>query len=270
MGFPTWTLWGMGLSALGALIAIGLAFLALSPRFATRLGLFRWDRRLRTFIGYGFAFILLTFGFFVAGVPLGETPAAVEPTIATANTAGSPVPADQADVIASTETAVTATAIPAADQNASTTRTSGAFAGPPATATPVTVTLATQTVQLEVNNTPQPATTPTATPSAIETATQSPTATSTPTVTPSPTMSPTPTVTPTPIEADTAQINTQGSTLWVRRTPSGRPLALARDGDTVILLPGHANQAGLLWQEVSTVGGVSGWVQLEYLAMGQE
>jgi hypothetical protein len=76
-------------------------------------------------------------------------------------------------------------------------------------------------------------------------------------------------VTPTPIEGDTAQINTQGSTLWVRRTPSGQPLALASDGDTVILLPGHANQAGIMWQEVSTVNGVTGWVQLEYLSTAQ-
>jgi hypothetical protein len=74
MGFPTWTLWGMGVSAFAALLAIALAFLALSPRMLTRLNMAnrRLDMRARTFTGYGLALLLLAMGFFVAGVPLGE------------------------------------------------------------------------------------------------------------------------------------------------------------------------------------------------------
>jgi len=82
MGFPTWTLWGMGLSAFGALVAIALAFLAQSPRLLTRLKLNgqRIDLRAKSFTGYGLALLLLALGFFVAGVPLdgGEGAAVAE------------------------------------------------------------------------------------------------------------------------------------------------------------------------------------------------
>lgn len=73
MGFPIWTLWGMGLSALGALAAIALALLAQSPRMLTRLNLTgqRLDLRAKAFTGYGLALLLLAMGFFAAGVPLG-------------------------------------------------------------------------------------------------------------------------------------------------------------------------------------------------------
>jgi len=74
MGFPTWTLWGMGLAAVGALIAIGLALVAQTPRLLSRSGLtrFRFDLRGRSFTVYGFALLLLGIGFFLAGVPLGS------------------------------------------------------------------------------------------------------------------------------------------------------------------------------------------------------
>lgn len=68
----------MGLSALGALIAIALAFLAQSPRLLARFNMAgqRLDMRARTLTGYGLALLLLAMGFFAAGVPL-STPAAV-------------------------------------------------------------------------------------------------------------------------------------------------------------------------------------------------
>lgn len=74
MGFPTWTLWGMGLAGFGALAAIALALLAQSPRLLARLNLVnqRLDRRIKAFTGYGLALLLLAMGFFLAGVPLGE------------------------------------------------------------------------------------------------------------------------------------------------------------------------------------------------------
>jgi len=72
MGFPIWTLWGMGLSAVAALLAIALSFLAQSPRMLARLHLTgsRLDLRARTLTGYGLALLLLAMGFFAAGVPL--------------------------------------------------------------------------------------------------------------------------------------------------------------------------------------------------------
>ena len=64
----------MGLSAFAALLAITLAFVALSPRMLARLNMAnrRLDVRARTFTGYGLALLLLAMGFFVAGVPLGQ------------------------------------------------------------------------------------------------------------------------------------------------------------------------------------------------------
>lgn len=71
----------MGLSAAGALIAIGLSLLAQTPRLLARFGLtkFRFDLRARSFTVYGFALLLLGIGFFLAGVPLGDTPVAESP-----------------------------------------------------------------------------------------------------------------------------------------------------------------------------------------------
>ena len=64
----------MGLSSLGALLAVGLAFAAQSPKFLARTPLagYRLDLRARAFTGYGFALMLLALGFFLAGVPIGD------------------------------------------------------------------------------------------------------------------------------------------------------------------------------------------------------
>ncbi len=72
MGFPTWTLWGMGLAATAALIT--LHWLSSPRRRATvpaGVGGARLDLRARNLTGYGLAFLLLAIGFFIAGVPLG-------------------------------------------------------------------------------------------------------------------------------------------------------------------------------------------------------
>ena len=73
MGFPTWTLWGMGLSVLGALITLGLSLLAQSPQALKRIGLgsSTLDQRARAFTTYAFALMILALGFFLAGVPIG-------------------------------------------------------------------------------------------------------------------------------------------------------------------------------------------------------
>jgi hypothetical protein len=77
-------------------------------------------------------------------------------------------------------------------------------------------------------------------------------------------------MTPTPIFEETAVINTGTSTLYVKRTPGGRDIALLKGGDVVVLLPGHANVGGALWREVSTVDGIYGWVMESFLDMELE
>jgi len=271
MGFPEWTLWGMGLSAVAALLFSGLAVLAQSPRLLARLGVFgvRLDEQVRMFSGLTFAAVLLGFGFFMAGVPLEPVGTAVSessgPNVIQTATAA----AMTAMPIANGSTAVstpTATATPTPPFGAPTlgapTPGSGAFAGPPPSANTVTPSVeangeATIPVPPTLTNTPRP--------------NSSPTATSTPTPLPTdtPTPTPTPTITPTPIEGETAVISTQGSTLWVRRSPGGQQLALVRDGDVVILQDGRANRSGLVWREIRTVDGTLGWVQEEFLTFNE-
>jgi hypothetical protein len=77
MGFPTWTLIGMGVTAVFALLMTILAYLAQSPRAIVRLGLAgqRLDLRVKLFTGYALASLILMLGFFLAGVPLDNGPA---------------------------------------------------------------------------------------------------------------------------------------------------------------------------------------------------
>ncbi|GAB4279973.1 MAG: hypothetical protein Kow0080_32540 [Candidatus Promineifilaceae bacterium] len=256
----------MGLSAVAALLFSGLAVLAQSPRLLARLGVFgvRLDEQVRMFSGLTFAAVLLGFGFFMAGVPL-------EP-------AGTAVSESGAPNVIQTATAAAMTAMPAAGGSTAVsiptvtvtptppfgapTPGSGAFAGPPPSANTATPSAevdeeATIPVPPTLTNTPRP--------------NSSPTATSTPTPLPTdtPTPTPTPTITPTPIEGETAVISTQGSTLWVRRSPGGQQLALVRDGDVVILQDGRANRSGIVWREIRTVDGTLGWVQEEFLTFNQ-
>ncbi len=246
----------MGLSAIGALLAVMLAFAALSPRFLARIGLAgsRLDLRVRSFIGLALALMLLGGGFFLAGVPIESLGGVMPPT--------QPIVGATA-VLLSPELIIPTTIGEAGTQTAvprrggAQTPQSGAFSGPPPTEElDVTLPSAVESSAPEVTDAPLPTATPSSRP------TEPPTSTPTP----SPTVTPTPTLTPTPIEGKTAVINTGGSTIWVHRSPGGQNLVLVRGGDIVILQPGHANQGGVLWQEVMTLDGMVGWVQEAFLA----
>lgn len=263
----------MALAGLGALLATTVAYLAQSPRLLARLGLsgHRLDLRVRTFTGYALAMLLLAFGFFFAGVPLEPPAATAEPTAvanitpATTNSTGA-----MGGIQLPSETVTVTTGTPVVTPTlraiSSSTPVTGAFGGPPASGTVITGTVAAEEPAVSPTITATVATAvPTRTPTATPTSTNTPTPSPTSTPTPTPTDTPTPTLTPTPIEGPTAVISTNGSTLWIRRTPGGQTLTLLQDGDTVILLPGHANQGGILWREISSVDGVIGWVQEEYL-----
>lgn len=256
----------MGLTAAGTVLMLTLAYIAQSPRLLKRLGLSgaRLDLRARALTGYALALILLSAGFFLAGVPLetentpaeeGQSSVAVEETEAQDELAG-PV---------STVEPTLEAAVPTADDG---TPDSGAFGGPPPSA--LTATAAAVEASIVPDEDGTAVATETSLPSSTPTPT--PTQTVTPSVTPSPTptTTPTPTNTPTPIFEETANINTGSSTLWLKRTPGGQDFILVRGGDTVILLPGHANVAGVLWREVSTTSGSVGWVLESFLGSGED
>lgn len=292
MGFPTWTLVGMGLTVAGALVALLLAYLAQSPRLLKRLGLagYRLDLRARTFTGYALALLLLSLGFFLAGVPLGDAAAvAVVEANSTSETAA-PAGTDVAGTVVPqgetmTEVAATASITPtigAADAVAATPGAdsggggaTGAFGSAPPDAAAESAAdagadAAPAGAGAAVAETPlAPAEAPAENaPGAAATApTEPPTATPSPTVTPSPTTTATPTPTPTPtaVVGETAVINVGSSTLWLKRTPGGQDLSVVRGGDLVLLLPGHANMGGSIWQEVATLDGTIGWVEEAYL-----
>ena len=258
----------MGLSALAALIAIGLALIGQTPGFMRRVGLtvYRLDLRVRSYTGYGFALLLLAMGFFLAGVPIGpqtngETVVVVATPTPTPPT-GIPFPDETAD----DETA----ALPAVI-----TPETGAFPGlPPELRDPdndendndVDGTAAPTTGDNVTATSTPAAAAPTATPTIGPTTT----ATATPTPTPTPTQTPTPTLTPTPIMGETAVINALGSNIWVRRMPGGQTLFLVSDRETVILLSGRANQGGIIWREISNLNGLTGWIQAEFLTTNDE
>ena len=265
MGFPLWTLFGMALTAFGALVMLIVAYVAQSPKLLRRLGLSgsRLDLKARTFTGYALALVLLAFGFFIAGVPLGAQAPVIEVANATpivdTNESGAMVFAATATPEIVTE-ALSIEEPPKTDSQIQ--PVTGAFAGPPASA---------QTATAEVIAASQeeaPTATATAYPSATPTSTQ--TASPTPTPSPTATVTPTSTMTPTPIFEETAVINTGSSTLWVKRTPGGRDMAILNGGDVVVLLAGHANVGGILWREISAVDGTIGWVSETYLDTGIE
>lgn len=252
----------MGLSALGALVAIGLAYLAQSPRLLSRFKLTgrRFDLRAKSFTGYGLALLLLSMGFFMAGVPLDRNPSEslAETTttpddMAAALTSAADVPAE--DEVAGGQSGAMS-GLPTSSPGGA----SGAMAGlitPQPTLDPGAVITAT----LDAGETPLPSgvgTEPSPTIAA--------TATRAPTVTPTPEPSPTPS--PTPILEPTARIGDNTSTLPVRRLPGGPVLVVLTRGDTVIPQAGHSFYSGEVWREIQTVGGVVGWVQDQFLDYG--
>lgn len=269
----------MGLSALGALVVLSLSLMAQSPRLSRRLNLYsaRLPERVRALTGYALALLLLAFGFFLAGVPLDAAPegsaAAQTVVVVTATPEASAV--GSAASLTPTLTAA-ASATPG-------TPVSGAFTAPLTRPATLTSTLAGTAAANATNRPPATTTTPlpsatanalgtpaptaTRTPTPTSTASPTPTASPTATLTPTPTVSPTPTLTPTPVSGLTATVDTRGSTLWVRRTPGGAPLVIVQDQDTVLLLPRHANQGGVVWREISTLDGTVGWVRQEYLIL---
>ncbi len=265
----------MGLTAVGTLLMLVTAYVAQSPRLLKRLGLagHRLDLRARSFTGYALALFLLAFGFFLAGVPLGPRPE-------TEMAAVSSEPEDEpgSGAVVAVATAVTADEIASAPTPTPTPGetdgggqpSTGAFAGPPPSAQ--TATAAARDASGEAA--PETSSEPAAESSGAVIPVETPTATLTPQPTATPTATatttPLPTLTPTPIFEQTAEVNTGTSTLWIRRTPGGRDLVLVRGGDQVILLPGHANQGGELWREVSTVDGIVGWIAEAYLNLGIE
>ncbi len=262
----------MGVSALGALIFVLIAYLALSPSALLRLGLTgaRLDLRLKSFIGYALACILLMVGFFIAGVPLDAgTQTAVNPTPiseeatpgATVITFVTPTLEATAVVTTTTETTVTATVrasgamgeLPPDGEDA--TLDSGAFA--PLDEEEVTG-------ESDGEATVLPEAGPSSTPTAAQTSTAAP-ETPTATPTPSPTFTPIPTITPTPIDGETAVMALNGGVAWLTRSPGGQNLVILADEDVVLLANGRAHRDGRVWREVVTVDGTTGWIQEIYL-----
>ncbi|MCA9931014.1 MAG: hypothetical protein KC419_21160, partial [Anaerolineales bacterium] len=254
-----------------ALIAVALAYLAQLPRFLARMGLAgqRLDLRLREFTGLALAMLLLAFGFFLAGVPLDaalgtavSTPDVTQTPAAVSNESLTTVGPDVAVEAAGTETAVLPTGGSAQPE-------SGAFGGPPLSETDAATAVPTLDNGIGSDTVPDETVTATQTPQPTTTVTTTGTPLPTNTATATPTVTATPTLTPTPIDGETARINTGGSTLWIRRTPGGQTLTLVRNGDLVLISTGHANQGGILWQEIRTVDGVLGWVQEEFLTASE-
>lgn len=277
MGFPTWTLWGMGLSAFGALLAIALAFLAQSPRLLSRFKLTgqRLDLRAKSFTGYGLALLLLAMGFFLAGVPLDREAIASLPsgteTMTGEESAGTPDPLDE-----TTEAGEEAPPIggqSGAMSGLPTSPVSGQSGAMGGLLTPETTLDAGDVITgtLEPGTSDDPLATPeaeTTPPTPTETAEPPATATRAPTATPTPEPSPTPS--PTPILVPTARIGDETSTLPVRRLPGGAVLVVLVRGDTVIPLSGRSYRSGEVWREVMTVDGVTGWIQDRFLDYGEE
>jgi hypothetical protein len=250
----------MGLSIVGALFALGLALLGQSPRVLKRVGLSsnRVDNRVRAFTGYAFAMVLLSIGFFLAGVPLGSDSNSTEPTAQAADSSLEPAATEDA-VRATRSDDIEATGTPSPTTTAITPET-GAFSGPPSSTISRVDGPPTTDLNAPIQIGPESLSI-TLAPTSTHTRTPAPTNT----VTPTPTETPTPTLTPTPVTGQTAVVDTGGSTVWLSRSPGGQQLAIVKDREVVIVHNRHANQGGRLWREVSTLDGFGGWLPEEFL-----
>ena len=265
----------MGVTGIIAFLMVVLAYIAQSPRFLKRIGLagYRLDLRVRSFTGYTLAFMLLSFGFFLAGVPLGPQLepepdvqiVEVTPTPKLAQTAVSDTTTTTStDATSTGETSAPTTIVEAAPTRSSNGNETNSVSDPSPTAAGA------DEEPSDEESFVSEATIPAISPSDSETssnstATLTPTAQATPSPSPTPTETPLPTFTPTPIVGNSATIGTGTSTLWLRRTPGGQNFVLVKGGDIIILLSGHAHQGGTLWREVSTLDGTTAWVQESYL-----
>lgn len=254
----------MGLSALGALIAIALAFLAQSPRMLTRFKLNnqRLDLRARALTGYGLALLLLAFGFFVAGVPLdsGATEAAAT------GMGGEGLAAGTIDASATLTETLSIGGDSGAMVGLPTPASSGGSGAMIGLATPAPELTGTLPISGTAEFTLPPGA-ETGEPAATAAAegTDAPTATPTPPPTATATPTPAPTLTPTPIFGPTALVGDETSNLPVRQLPGGAVLVVLVRGDVVLPLSGHAFHTGEVWREISTVNGVIGWVPERFL-----
>ena len=257
----------MGISAIAALIALALALVGQSPQFLRRSGLSgaRLDKRVRTFTAFAFAFLLLSFGFFVAGVPIGTQPTGPDTT----QVADSAITALPGATLVSPEPGNAISSNPQASTSATrATPATGSFDGPPLNTADVQQRQTEEAAEIldpAGQSSPAPQESATSTASATTTPTSTPGATSTPP--PSPTLTPTPSLTPTPVLGKTTPVETPGSTVWLRRSPGGQNLVLVHDGDLVFILNGHANQGGIIWSEIRTLEGFVGWLQEELLLL---
>ncbi len=302
-GFPTWTLFGMGISAGLAVLFSALAFLAQSPSLLARFRLAGSDfsQNSRRLTGLGLACTLLGAGFFMAGVPIGQpdvvqqidqTTAAVQAeTGAGAVSAASEVESAEsaiaqiesdAETTSQTEAASGGFGAPAqAADDESATDASGQEATPaaasggafsaPAQSDEETGEEAEEAADGETASAEEAD--PTAEPTqAIVEPTASPTNTPAPTATPSPipTATPTPTITPTAVNVDTISVVFDGSVTWVYRVPGNSRLELVNNGDAILLESGRAMVQGVTWQEVRLLDGRLGWIQLSLLDFGED
>lgn len=270
----------MGITAVLALLMTLLAYLAQSPRALLRLGLGgqRLDLRVKLFTGYALASLILMLGFFLAGVPLGDGSSTTAVATPVTETADNVTNSDESGAMGELPPTAAATNnsnnINSSTESTAQTPASGAFGGPPSgSSNEIATETASPTATPELAGpSPTPGeedaddgetAVPPATPADAATVTSSPTPTVT--ATPLPTVTPSPTITPTPIEGITGTISTNGSTLWVRRSPGGQQLVIVQDDEIVLLENGRANQSGILWREIRTVSGIVGWVQAEFL-----
>ncbi|MFK7801641.1 MAG: hypothetical protein AB8G95_08425 [Anaerolineae bacterium] len=298
-GFPTWTLIGMGVSAGLAVLLTALAYLAQSPNLLVRFRMAgsRLSQSGRRLTGLGLAATLVAGGFFMAGVPLGS----LEPTA----DASTEVAELQSDGSADSDSGVDPAALAASSEsgdNGQPTAENGAFGSePPASAdsatgeesegdsgsgdasdntsgafsqpaqvTPDSDSGSSEAASASAATTAEP--TNTVAPSATPAPTQTPTSTSTPlptsTPTATPTNTPTPTMTPTAISDDTITVDFDGDITWVYRVPGNQRLELVDNGEQLLLESGRAMVVGITWQEVRLLDGRPGWIQLNFLDLG--
>lgn len=294
-GFPTWTLIGMGVSAGLAVIFTALAYLAQSPNLLVRFRMAgsRVSQSGRRLTGLGLAAIIVAGGFFMAGVPIGGVEQALDPANAIAELSNEEqvngdVVTDLAESTSMGENEELPTAETGAfgepppesaspsteaqgeveNEGGDSENTSGAFSQP-AQVTPDANAGEASAVSdgaVAPTNTAQPTATPAPTQTPTSTSTPAPTATPTST----PTNTPTPTMTPTAISGDTITVSFDGDITWVYRVPGNQRLELVDNGEQLLLESGRAMVVGITWQEVRLLDGRPGWIQLNFLDLGDE